>query len=114
MILAALLLLQTAPSDDIVVTAGRLERFKASLTANGCKVRTSTGDAALDRIGCEAMQTCFPQYQSRYQATGERRLKASTRKVMRAALNGELTNCVDGEHRRGIAALAAARKATNG
>jgi hypothetical protein len=113
-ILLSLLLLQAAPSDDIVVTAERLKAFKASVTERGCKVRTSTGDAALDRIGCEAMQTCFPQYQSRYQATSDRRLKSSTKKVMRAALNGELTTCVEGEHRRGIAALAAERKATNG
>lgn len=114
MILAALFLLQAAPSDDIVVTAERLKAFKASVTDKGCKVRTSTGDPALDRIGCQAMQTCFPQFLSRYQATNERRLKSSTRKVMRAALNNELTQCVDSEHRRGIAALAAERKATNG
>ncbi len=119
MILALLLLIQAttpAPVDDIVVIGQRLQRdFKADVrfgkAGAACKIRKSTGDAEIDRIGCTAMTTCFPQYQSRYQGTGDRAIKPETRKVMRAALNGEFTRCVDRQHQALIAELAARRRA---
>jgi len=120
-ILAILLALQAAPApgvdagDDIVVIGQRLQRdFRANLRfqADGpqCRVTRSTGDAELDRIGCAAMTTCFPQFQSRFQASGDRAISPKTRKVMQAALNAELTSCVTGQHKTLIADLRAKRR----
>jgi hypothetical protein len=89
MILAAFLMVQAAapapPADDIVVIGQRLQRdFKARVdfgkAGARCRVTKSTGDAASDR------------------------------KVMREALNAELTSCVDAQHRTGVAALVAQRR----
>ena len=119
MILAALLLLQAAPAADaheVVVIGPRLERaFKANVRfrADGpqCKIGTSTGDAEIDRIGCRALEVCFPPFQSRFAATRDRAIKPSTRKVMQGALNQELTACFKRERTDGIAALVARRRA---
>ncbi len=114
MILAALLLLQVAPSaDDVVVIASKLERFRAQMvfakSGAQCRIRTSTGDAAIDRIGCKAIEMCWPSYDSRMAATGDRAIKPSTRKIMRSALNDELRSCFTGQTKAGIAELAAKR-----
>lgn len=119
MILAALLLLQTAPApvpaDDIVVIGQRLQKnFKASVKFGKdgarCRISRSTGDVEIDRIGCTAIETCFPQYQSRYHATRDRAIRPDVRKVMQAALNQELSSCMSAQYKAGTAALAAKRK----
>jgi len=120
-ILAALLMLQAAPApativeDEIVVIGRRLERFKAEVKFGKdgpqCRIKIATGDAEIDRIGCTAMTTCFPQFQSRYQATNDRAISPKTRKVMQFALNGELTDCVTRQRKTLIAELVARRRA---
>ena len=117
MILLALLLLQAAPAPatDIAVIAARLDRFKAGVKFRDdgphCEIKTSTGDAEIDRIGCTATTTCFPQFQSRYQATNDRAIPQDTRKVMQSALTGELATCVARQRTTLIAELAAKRAA---
>jgi hypothetical protein len=119
MILAAFLMVQAAapapPADDIVVIGQRLQRdFKARVdfgkAGARCRVTKSTGDAAIDRIGCTALEVCFPQYRSRFDGTTDRAIRPDVRKVMREALNAELTSCVDAQHRTGVAALVAQRR----
>lgn len=119
MILAALLLLQATPAPDaeeVVVLGQRLERtFKAGVRFGKdgarCKIAKSTGDAEIDRIGCRAMEVCFPPFQSRFEATRDRAIRPEVRKVMQSALNQELTACFKRERTDGIAALVARRRA---
>jgi hypothetical protein len=124
-ILSTLLMLQaaTAPlpivNNDVVVIGQRLEKdFKANVKfdKNGpqCRVAKSTGDAEIDRIGCTALEVCFPQFQSRFEATRDRAIRPEVRKVMQGALNQELAGCFAGERTSGIAALAAKRRAARG
>ena len=120
MIVAVLLMLQAAPAsgaaEDVVVIGQRLERaFKANVTFDKggarCKVARATGDAEIDRGGCTALTACFPQFQSRFEATRDRAIRPEVRKVMQGALNQELAGCFGRERNSGIAALAARRRA---
>ncbi|WP_394653679.1 hypothetical protein [uncultured Sphingomonas sp.] len=110
MILAALLMLQAAPAVDDGATIGaRLQNWRGSLSDGTCKTRKSTGDLQIDRIGCAAMERCVPQFESRYAGAQDRAIRPEVKKVMQAALNGELTKCIDSERKTGIAALVAQR-----
>ena len=59
MILSALLL-QTAvaPADMAALSARLNTHFHASVRNGRCKVVKTTGDAALDRVGCLAAEVC--------------------------------------------------------
>ncbi|URW74510.1 hypothetical protein M9980_07915 [Sphingomonas donggukensis] len=112
MILAALLMMQAAPAATEAAMATRLDqRWRGSLKGGACVTKRSTGDVDVDRIGCSAMETCQPQFDSRLQAAGDRAIPAGTKKVMRAALTAELAKCVTDARRAGIAALSAQRGA---
>ena len=114
MILAALLMLQAAapaPATDAVTVIGqRLHDWRGTYKNGACTVRKSSGDAEIDRIGCTAMERCFPQFESRFQGTQDREVRREVKKVMIAALNADLTKCVESERKAGIAALAARRQ----
>lgn len=125
MIAAALFVLamQAAPAvdqaSDVVAIGQRLEKgFKGGVKfdKNGaqCSIKTSTGDADIDRIGCGALEVCFPQFQSRFEATRDRAIRPEVRKVMQGALNQELAACFARERTSGIAALVAKRRAARG
>lgn len=116
MILALLLMIQAAPApatDEVVVIASKLDRFRAQMafgkSGAQCRIKTSTGDAEIDRIGCKAIEVCWPTFDSRMAATNDRAIKPSTRKIMQSALNDELRTCFAGQTKAGIADLAAKR-----
>lgn len=59
------LLLQAIPaaSPDVVVTAQRLHKLRLATSVEGgrlidCQIRTSSGDAGIDRIACQALHAC--------------------------------------------------------
>lgn len=111
MILALLLMLQAAPAvDDGAAIGARLQNWRGSLSDGTCKTRKSTGDPQIDRIGCAAMERCVPQFESRYAGAQDRAIRPEVKKVMLAALNGELAKCVESERKTGIAALIAKRQ----
>ncbi|MHA6723856.1 hypothetical protein [Sphingomonas sp. RS2018] len=109
----ALLLAQAAagtpmPADAMVRS---LQNFRGVVRDGGsCTVRRSTGDAEIDRIGCAAIETCMPQYQSRLAGSNDRAIQPGTRRVMQAALGAELSECLTGIHTRMAGELAARRK----
>lgn len=105
----SLLLLQAAL--DPTTVAARLDTgFRGRVQGAGCKVSRSTGNAAIDRIGCRAVEVCVPAFASRYQSAGDRQVRPGVKKVMRAALDAELADCIATERRTGITALLAARE----
>jgi len=113
-ILAALLMLQAAApppaTDEVTVIGQRLQAWRGTYKNGICKIRKSSGDAEVDRIGCAAMERCVPQFESRYAGAQDRAIRPEVKKVMLAALNGELAKCVDSERKTGIAALVAKRQ----
>ncbi|MES2337363.1 MAG: hypothetical protein V4537_04620 [Pseudomonadota bacterium] len=114
--LALLLMLQAAPASDVVVIANKLDRFRAQMaygkSGAQCRIKTSTGDAEIDAVGCKAIEVCWPSFDSRMAATDDRAIKPSTRKIMRSALNDELRGCFATQTKAGIAALTAKRAAS--
>lgn len=58
-----LLLMQTAPAADVVVTAERLRKLRLATTVEhgqltGCTVKVSSGDGLIDRVACQSMRAC--------------------------------------------------------
>ncbi|KQN24769.1 hypothetical protein ASE86_00230 [Sphingomonas sp. Leaf33] len=110
MILAALLMLG---ADYVTVTSTSLDKFRAQVafTSSGpqCRIKVSSGDADVDRVGCTAIESCYPTYQSRYATTSDREVRPSVRKVMRAALDQELQDCMKTVGDRGLVELTARR-----
>lgn len=78
-----------------------------------CRTRKSTGDAAIDQIGCESTVQCFAAMQPRFEASQDKALAADARRQRLAALNQELGQCFADKREAMIAALADAR-ATQG
>ena len=117
MILAILLALQVAPApspaDDIVVIGQRLQRWRAGITIRKgvmtCKTKQSTGDVAIDGIGCAAMKACWPVAQPRFEATRDTALSSDERKRIAAEANRDLGTCV-GDKRQGLIADLATRR----
>ena len=107
-----------APVDQVVVIGQRLDRFRAQVafgkSGPQCRIKVSTGDAEIDRVGCQAIEVCWPAFDSRMAATRDRAIKPSTRKIMQSALNDELRSCFAGQTKAGVAELAARRTAAGG
>ena len=105
MILAMLLMAQE-PGTDAAAIERRLASWRGR-TAYGkagayCKVTRSTGDAAIDRIGCTALDACRPAYTARIDMLDHRGIRDRTRKTMETALARELDACV--ASKRGVLA----------
>ncbi len=121
-LLAVALVLQTAaPSpanpvaEEIVVIGEKMKTWRAAVRfgkkGTECTVKVSTGDAAIDRIGCAAMEQCWPDVATRFEATRAKSVTSADRKTQRAALNQELGTCVTARRESAIAELADARVA---
>lgn len=114
MILAVFLLLQAPVAADAPTIGARLDGWKGSvkLGAGGAQCRTakSTGDAEIDRIACAALELCQPQYESRYAASDDRKIRPQVKKMMRTALAADLESCIASQRRAGVDVLAAKRR----
>ncbi|MFN4096391.1 MAG: hypothetical protein ACK4GG_06465 [Sphingomonas sp.] len=122
MILLALALQAATPpppadpvAEEVVVIGEKMKTWRATmrLSKKGaeCKVKVSTGDPAIDRIGCTSMEQCWPDFLPRYEATRAKGVTAADRKTRTAALNKELGTCVMARRDAAIADLADARVA---
>lgn len=75
-----------------------------------CQTKRSTGDGAIDQIGCNAMLTCFAEFEPQLQAVVASNLDKKLRQQRFAALFKDvLTPCVKLRRADGIAELAAQR-----
>lgn len=100
---AAILGLTVAPPShaqdgDVVVVAPQLRTWRAALVVGAndivrCRVIKTSGDAALDTLGCEGMMRCFEV--ARPQLTGAGTIRqAAARKRRLAEINRALEGCV--------------------
>ncbi len=121
MILASLLLLAplaAAPPPEtaeqqIVVIGEKLKHWTGSAQQKDgqwvCRTKRSTGDAEIDRIGCDAMNSCLnllePQRLEIWKEKDKKRRKAA----FAAFSSDTLRPCVAERRGDGIAALAAQR-----
>ncbi|WP_066664902.1 MULTISPECIES: hypothetical protein [unclassified Sphingomonas] len=104
-----------AVAEEIVVIGEKMKAWRATIRfgkkGTECTVKVSTGDAAIDRIGCAAMEQCWPDVAARFEATRAKGVTAAARKTQRAALNTELGTFVMARREAAIAELADARVA---
>ena len=106
MILFALVLAQVSappaaepPATDVVVIGEKLKTWRASWRSRGgkttCVTTRSSGDIAIDAIGCAALTGCADQYTPRVVALAQdKTLTPKARKEAGLALNTSLGKCM--------------------
>lgn len=121
----ALALMQAAPApasvaqpaeEDVVVIGRRLKDWRATWKKQDgrivCITRRSTGDSAVDAIGCDAMTECLsplvPGMDAIMAAKQSRRAKTDK---LNALVSGQAA-CMEAARNAGVERLAAARRGT--
>lgn len=121
MMLAALLFLQATPvtnpadANEIVVLGERLKEWRGSFRVHdgqpACKTVRSSGDTAIDAIGCETMVQCMrpiiPQADAIFASVPE---KAERERLLNELIKGQ-TGCLTEIRNAAIAKLAADKRA---
>lgn len=122
-ILGAILLAQAAlpattadaQAEEIVVIGQKLQNWKGTWKSHKggflCKTTGSTGDKAVDAIGCGALTVCITPHVAEFQAIADSKDDRNSRNARITALMQSLMPCVTAERKRGIAALANQRAA---
>ena len=86
-----------ADEDEVVVIGERLRRWAGTITSNPlgtrCRTTESTGDAAIDAIGCDAMTTCWPDAKRGLRQAHDRHLAAVERDRLQAATRAAFSAC---------------------
>jgi len=117
--MAVALVLAAAPvgapdqGSEIVVIARKLKAWRGNLRqVDGelaCRTRKSTGDGAIDAIGCDAMLACYAPLRPQLDAIAASDLRgAEKRRRMDAAAQSALP-CLEAYHDSAIERLAAQR-----
>lgn len=98
-----------APS-EIVVIGERLKEWRGTWgSRNGqlaCRTTRSTGDAAIDAVGCQALVTCAAPLVPQFQAIAAAKLSKAARQRRMDAVSRSMLPCLQQEREAGIAALA--------
>ncbi len=122
LIVATLALASAAPAaqppvdNEIVVMGSKLRDWRGNMKlrkgALSCKTKRSTGDKAIDAIGCDAMVQCFTPIVPRFAALENSQLpKDEMNRQADALLNDAgIGDCIAARREDGIAALVAARR----
>ncbi|TAD73246.1 MAG: hypothetical protein EAY70_12455 [Sphingomonadales bacterium] len=116
--LAAAASVAVPPVDnEIEVIGNRLRswrgKWKLRDGAVTCKTTRSTGDKAIDALGCDAMVECIAPVAPQFTALDEAKLKRAEAEQRANALleAAKIGECIAARRNDGIAALAAARRA---
>ena len=101
---------KTAPSDEILVIGQKQKYWRGYLKYKkdipSCKTTRSTGDKAIDQIGCDAMMACFPEHRSALASLAEQHKKQSNFDAAAKPIYAEMGECLVGKRDRGISELA--------
>ncbi|WP_086607005.1 hypothetical protein [Erythrobacter donghaensis] len=101
---------------EIEVIANKLRTWRGDWKLSKgnvtCKTKRSTGDKAIDAIGCDAMVQCIAPIAPQFVALGESKLPKDEMNRRADALlkDAGIGECVVSRREAGIAALAAARR----
>ncbi len=102
-------------TDEITLIGRKLRNWRGKLSARGgrmrCTTRQSSGDTAIDAIGCTAMTACFPTFEPELRAVAQGKATRDERDRRNADINRRLTACVAGRHESLIRDLAERRVA---
>lgn len=102
------------PEDEIVVIGQRLKAWRATWRRQGeglvCMTRRSTGDAAIDAIGCDAMVQCLSPLVPQIDAIGQTKEPRKQQAKKMNALIEQQIPCLEAARTAGIARLAQQRR----
>jgi hypothetical protein len=107
---------EPAVENEITVVANRLRdwegRWKLRKSAITCKTTRSTGDKAIDTIGCDALVQCLTPLAPQFSALEKAELSQEETTARARALHEEakVWECVADRRSGSIAALVAARR----
>ena len=117
MVLTIVLLLALAPdpapqaiAEEITVIGKRLQDWRGVIRTKKrvaqCSTRRSTGDAAIDAIGCDAMLTCWPRFEPEFRALAADPVDRATRETRNAEVGQRMAMCVGDRNDALVAELA--------
>lgn len=99
--------------DEIVVVAQKLKDWRGAWQLRkgrfSCKTTRSTGDRAIDAVGCNALQACIEPRLADFKAIAERKEKRAIQNAKLDALAKSLTPCVAEARKHGVEELASQR-----
>jgi len=107
---------EPAVENEITVIGNKLRawqgRWKLRKGAITCKTTRSTGDKAIDAIGCDAMVQCIQPIAPQWTALNEAKLPKdeANRRANALLQEARVGDCVFVQREAGIAALAAVRR----
>lgn len=117
----AALFLAAAPSalpaeSDVIVVTRRLESWRGRLNSRpgekaACRTTRSTGDRAIDAIGCQTLISCIAPVQPQMLEIANSHLGRDEKRVRLDALAQTRVPCLERVRDEGIAALTAQRRA---
>lgn len=118
------LLLQTAAAQasvaeagdqDIIVTASKLDRWKGKFSLRGerfkCQTTQTSGDKAIDPIGCAAIVECIEPHREQLRQSDDEALGVPARIAIKKAILDALGPCVRDTRKAMVAAFVARRRA---
>ncbi|WBO22397.1 hypothetical protein [Sphingomonas abietis] len=87
------------PADDAIVVMGRrLDQWVGTFEIRGthrrCTTKSSSGDPAIDRVGCQAFLSCADQYQAETDASDEKGIASATRRARKEGLIADMRACI--------------------
>lgn len=104
------------PENEIEVIGRKLRKWRGRWTligtAIGCQTTRSTGDKAIDGIGCDAMVQCMQPLAPQWKALTEAKLPHGelSRQANAMLQEARIGDCVAAKREAGIDALAAERR----
>jgi hypothetical protein len=122
LLIASLALVAAQPAaeqpfeNEIEVIGNKLRDWRGSAKLRKgvatCKTKRSTGDKAIDAIGCDAMVQCFQAIAPEWAAINSAKLdRTETEKQFNALItSADVGGCVFEKRKAGIDALVAARR----
>ena len=119
LVLAAAPVATTAPApeveQEIVVLGEKLKYWRGNWKSRkgkfSCKTTKSTGDKAIDKIGCDALQHCAAPRVGEIEAIYAAKHDKATREKLLAPINKAVGECLVETRNDGIAELAGMRAA---
>jgi len=106
------------PEEDIVVIARKLDRWRGRITTSPlgtrCVTKLSTGDREIDKVGCTAMERCWPTILPRMKAAQATGADKAERRAAQEAINADFGACARPQRVKLIEELRARRAAARG
>lgn len=100
----------TARQDEIVVIGQRQKYWRGNMKYKRgvpfCKTARNTGDPEIDKIGCDAMISCFPMLGSGLMKLAKQYRKKSEFNAAAKPMYAEMGNCVLKNRDQGVSDLA--------